>query len=64
MTVWEIGAKSTQVGKTTFLQPSTEKDLDKSGLKLNLDKSNWHARRIGEWLGFIINAILNGFSSS
>ena len=27
-----------------------QKDLDKSGLKVNLDKSNWHPRRIGEWL--------------
>ena len=34
-----------------------QKDLDKSGLKVNLDKSNWHPRRIGEWLGLIINTI-------
>ena len=34
-----------------------QKDLDKSGLKVNLDKSNWHPRRIGKWLGLIISAI-------
>ena len=34
-----------------------QKDLDKFGLKVNLDKSNWHPRRIGEWLGLIINTI-------
>ena len=40
-----------------------QKDLDKSGLKVNLDKSNWHPHRIGKWLGLIINAIQMVFKS-
>ena len=33
------------------------KDLKNSGLLCNEEKSHWHPRQIGEWLGFIINTI-------
>ena len=32
-----------------------QKDLDSSGFVVNQEKSNWLPRRIGEWLGLIIN---------
>ena len=45
------------VTQIKFLLLVHQKDLDSSGFVVNQEKSNWLPRRIGEWLGLIINTI-------